>query len=347
VSGDPDVSLWSSEESEHVPSEDESGSASSNGDSDSEWERSSSSESSDSDHEVSGAHAKSLFAASATANRCPADILTQRHLQYGPASRIVMAAFKGGNGAWQTWLCGRLTSSSTHNDECDGLALSILHTIQNAPRLAGSREENTQGVRGTGATCMNRRLKAAGWPRYGPRCCLCVTQPDTCCFKWAAASQEQEVRAQAQEHPGLRANLARLTTAVPVSRSTVPTPALWVSAAQTDIRAMVNSALWKSARRYCTLQPVRAAAMARANVGKWTLQEWQAVTVLQLRSVSADENGLFRAAVRSLKAGATVAEMGTKLAAWCGIPDPGDPRLWSCWWCQAHLKYADAVEVFK
>jgi hypothetical protein len=87
--------------------------------------------------------------------------------------------------------------------------------------------------------------------------------------------------------------------------------------------------------------------MARANVGKWTLQEWQAVTVLQLRSVSADENGLFRAAVRSLKAGATVAEMGTKLAAWCGIPDPGDPRLWSCWWCQAHLKYADAVEVFK
>ena len=333
------------------------GSSSSDDDpSESEWTNSSGSGSSDDDDsdsanvtnsEVGGAHAKSLFAASATANHCPVDILTQRHLQYGPASRIVIAAFKGGNGAWQTWLCGRLTSSSTHHDECDGLALSILHTIQNAPRLAGSREENTHGVRGTGATCMNRRLKAAWWPRYGPCCCLCVTQPDTCCFKWAAASQEQEVRAQAQEHPGLRANLARLTTAVPVSRSTVPTPALWVSAAQTDIRAMVNSGLWKSARRYCTLQPVRAAAMARANVGKWTLQEWQAVTVLQLRSVSADENGLFRAAVRSLKAGATVAEMGAKLAAWCGIQDPGDPRLWSCWWCQAHLKYADALAVFK
>ena len=288
-------------------------------------------------------------------------MLTESHLVHGSAERLVIAALKGGNGAWQAWLCGRLLPSSTGvlriglspailpaSEEPDELASAILHTIRNAPELTGSKADNTHGVRGTGATCAIRRLRAARVPRHGKRCCLCEQgQTERCCFKWAAASQKQEVRAKAREHRDLRGNLIKLITALPVSTCTVATPALWVSAAQNDICAMVESTLWKSPRRYCTLQPARAAAMARANVGTWTLQEWQVVTVGELQSVSPDQNGLFRAAVKSLKADATVTAMGHKLAAWCRLDDPGDPRLWSCWWCQAHLKYADAVEVFK
>ena len=160
---------------------------------------------SESAHEVG----KALFTEPARTNYCPKDMLTERHLEYDSAARLVIVAFKGGDGAWQTHLCDCLSESSTYlrgigladailsaSDESDRLAAAIMHTVRNAPQLAGSKEDNTHGVRGTGATYTNHRLRAACVPRFeiGPRCCLCEKgQTELCCFDWAAASQKQEV----------------------------------------------------------------------------------------------------------------------------------------------------------
>jgi len=100
------------------------------------------------------------FAESAKINRCPADMLCANHLKYGPASRLVIAGFKGGNCAWQTRLCASL-SQSKHGSESGRLAAAIVDTVRTAGRLRGCRKHETHGVRGSGPTCINRRLQAA------------------------------------------------------------------------------------------------------------------------------------------------------------------------------------------
>ena len=77
------------------------------------------------------------FAESAKTNRCPADMLCANHLKYGPASRLVIAGFKGGNGAWQTRLCASL-SQSKHGSESGRLAAAIVSSTCLAHNVRGS-----------------------------------------------------------------------------------------------------------------------------------------------------------------------------------------------------------------
>jgi hypothetical protein len=279
------------------------------------------------------------FAESAKTNRCPADMLRADHLKYGPASRLVIAGFKGGNCAWQTRLCASL-SQSKHGSESGRLAAAIVDTVRTAGRLRGCRKHETHGVRGSGPTCINRRLQAA--------CQWAPSSRGPLQLRWPKASSDPAARATAQAHPGLCARLRTLIESLPpdAAGGRARDPLAWVVAVQADIDGMVKSKLWKSRRRYCTLQPARSAGMARAPIGKWSLSEWGTVTVSQLMSVSPDENGMFQAAVASLGAHAEVPAMGRRLAVAFGVTDPGDPRLWSCWWCQAHLASADATHVF-
>ena len=86
---------------------------------------------------------------------------------------------------------------------------------------------------------------------------------------------------------------------------------------------------------YSTLQPARAAAFALSPPQPWKITHWAEVTVAQLARVSPCKNGLMKVARKALPKDAKAPDLAARLCTALGLSDAGDPRMWSCYWCQA------------
>ena len=131
------------------------------------------------------------------------------------------------------------------------------------------------------------------------------------------------------------------------------------SAADALQRAGFPAMLADGIHQYATLQPCRSMAFALPIPDPAT---WSSVTLGELAAVSPDKNGFFAAgtffapfrilltltliAVASLRADTPVSKVAAAMSETLGCKT-GDPRLWSCHWCQCGLKSKDAVMFFK